>query len=281
MTFTVTFSDNLAVNAASLADAITVTGPNGYSQQATLLSTAPTTDGTPLRAIYQLSAPGGTWDGADNGTYTITTVAGQARDTAGNALVASTLGTFAVAFAGNSIYLPLVAAVPVMSSLPDLVVDHIALTSSGLAVVIRNQGESPVADPFWVDLYINPGSAPTHVGQTWQLLGSQGMAWGVSEDGLPLAPGATLTLTVGDAYFYADLSQYPARLAAGTPIFVQVDSASTPTGYGAILETHEYSGGTYNNISSATVPAGGVPLPAPTSALHTRADMDLPQRPTR
>jgi hypothetical protein len=41
-------------------------------------------------------------------------------------------------------------------------------------------------------------------------------------------------------------------LPAGTLMYAQVDSANVGTTYGAVLESHEITGGTYNNISSTT-----------------------------
>jgi len=120
-------------------------------------------------------------------------------------------------------------------------------------VVLENQGSVAVTDEFWVDVYVHPDVAPTCVNQTWPMLGSQGLVWGVTADVLPnLVPGGTITLTVGDASYFADLSQVTWPLSAGTPVYAQVDSASASTAYGAVLETHELRGGAYNNI------AGGV-----------------------
>ena len=48
-------------------------------------------------ATYSIAAPGGTWDHADNGTYTVSLPAGQASGTNGNFAQPGVLGTFAVA----------------------------------------------------------------------------------------------------------------------------------------------------------------------------------------
>jgi hypothetical protein len=60
--------------------------------------------------------------------------------------------------------------------------------------------------------------------------------------------GESITLTLNDAYYRPELSNLPASISAGTPIYVQVDSANTTTNYGNVLETHEITNGTYNNI---------------------------------
>jgi len=123
-------------------------------------------------------------------------------------------------------------------------------TSDAVQVVIENQGNAPVTDEFWVDVYINPDPAPTAVNQIWPNLADEGLVWGVTAAALPLAPGDVLTLTVGDAYYVPEYSQVSWPLAEGTPVYAQVDSASGDTTYGAVLENHEITGGAYNNVAS-------------------------------
>jgi hypothetical protein len=106
--FTVTFSDNLAIDSASLgAGDIRVTGPTGFNQLATLVRVTPAGSGTSRTATYQITAPGGAWDSADGGTYTIALEANQVFDSAGNPVSAGTLGSFLVRL-NYTIYLPLV-----------------------------------------------------------------------------------------------------------------------------------------------------------------------------
>ena len=52
------------------------------------------TNGSPRTATYRITPPGGTWNPADAGTYTVTQQATQVSDTAGNFRPADTLGTF-------------------------------------------------------------------------------------------------------------------------------------------------------------------------------------------
>ena len=95
--FTVTFSDNTAIDVSTLDNSdVLVTGPNSFSQVATFVSVDVNTDGTPRTATYQLNAPNVTWESTDNGTYTVDLVADQVSDTSANAAIASTLGTFDV-----------------------------------------------------------------------------------------------------------------------------------------------------------------------------------------
>jgi glucose/arabinose dehydrogenase len=95
--FTVTYTDNVAVNRSTIDSTdIQVTGPSGFTQIATLTSVNQPGNGTPLIATYTITAPGGAWDSADNGTYSIAMQPAQVTDTSGNAVAAATLGTFAV-----------------------------------------------------------------------------------------------------------------------------------------------------------------------------------------
>lgn len=175
-------------------------------------------------------------------------------------------------------YMPLVAQAD--TRLPDLVIERIT-TTNGLSVVIRNQGGTPVVDSFWVDLYINPRSAPTGVNQIWQALGERGAVWGVRGAALPPAPGASLTLSVGDAYYVSAESVLGGAITPGTPIYAQVDSANINTTYGAVLETHERDGGAYNNITRTAGAIPGAVTIISTAAPGATTNAALPVRPVR
>jgi hypothetical protein len=103
-TFTVTYADNLAVSFATLDNSdILVTGPNGFSQAATFVSVNKRTSGTPRTATYRITPPGGTWDAADNGIYTVSVEPDQVADTVGHPVAAGDLGTFTVAVPGTAL----------------------------------------------------------------------------------------------------------------------------------------------------------------------------------
>jgi hypothetical protein len=116
-----------------------------------------------------------------------------------------------------------------------------------------------------VDAYINPNPVPTRVNQLWTDLADAGMVWAVATR---LEPGDTITLTIedDDPYYRPDYSLFSGALDPGTWIYVQVDSASTETDYGGVLEDHEIQHQPYNNISSVRLTA---------SVVHTKsADTD-------
>jgi hypothetical protein len=77
---------------------IVATGPNGFSQAATVGKIKKNRRGTRVTARYSITAPSGRWTAADNGTYTLALQGGQVFDTAAipAAAAAATLGTFIV-----------------------------------------------------------------------------------------------------------------------------------------------------------------------------------------
>ncbi|HYO11219.1 MAG TPA: Ig-like domain-containing protein [Tepidisphaeraceae bacterium] len=73
---------------------ITVTGPHGFSADATLIASG-AGGGSTRTATYRVAAPGGAWSAADAGAYSVKQNANQIADLAGNARPAGTIGTFA------------------------------------------------------------------------------------------------------------------------------------------------------------------------------------------
>lgn len=93
----VTYTDNSGIDVSLLGTGdIVVTGPNGFSANATFISVDNNADGTPRFATYQLDAPGGTWGTEDNGNYVISLAANQVADVDGNFIPAGSIGSFVV-----------------------------------------------------------------------------------------------------------------------------------------------------------------------------------------
>ncbi|HSV15019.1 MAG TPA: choice-of-anchor L domain-containing protein, partial [Tepidisphaeraceae bacterium] len=102
-TFTVTYTDpNVPIQVGSIdSNDLIVTGPNGYSQIATLISVDNPTDGSPRVATYSVTGPsGGPFTVADDGTYVVSMQFQQVQDTAGDFVTEGGLGSFAVAVPG-------------------------------------------------------------------------------------------------------------------------------------------------------------------------------------
>lgn len=130
---------------------------------------------------------------------------------------------------------------------PDLVVDSLSAGQNAVTVTIKNIGNVPVIDGFWVDVYLNPTTPPTHVNQHWHDLGDQGLVWGLTDPNI--GPGQTLILTLDHAAYRPDLSHFVTPLPIGSNVYAQVDSVNLLTNYGGVLELHEITGGPYNNIA--------------------------------
>ncbi|HEX4123577.1 MAG TPA: hypothetical protein VHY37_02560, partial [Tepidisphaeraceae bacterium] len=94
-TFTVTYSDQVAIDVASLASSnILIMGPHGQYEAAAYVSSSPTTDSSQVVATYEFAAPDTTvFTAADNGVYTFDLLS-SVSDTSGNVIPAQTLGTF-------------------------------------------------------------------------------------------------------------------------------------------------------------------------------------------
>jgi uncharacterized repeat protein (TIGR01451 family) len=149
----------------------------------------------------------------------------------------------------NVAYLPIAIHSGETVFAPDLVVEAIYVTATDVQIVIKNQGDAAVVDAFWVDVYIDPQPAPRAVNQTWSDLADAGCVWGVSSSALPLQPGETLTLSLGDAYYWEELSAISWPLPSGTPVYAQADSFNPGVDYGNVLEDHEMTNDPYNNVA--------------------------------
>ena len=141
--FSVIYSDRGGLNLATLDNNdVTVSGPNGYFQTATLLGTgelSPTTDA----ATYQVAAPGGVWDGPDSGVYTVSLLAGAVADVAGNLAAPGQIGQF-VALGPDLIAIPL-------RNLRSGAISGV--DQQRARVRILNQGSSTAAGPIAVRLF--------------------------------------------------------------------------------------------------------------------------------
>ena len=98
--FQVTYRSDSAMDPWTIDNRdIIVTGPGGFSQAATAVVTERNYTST-INATYRITPPGGAWDAADEGTYSIQ-LNRQVRDIYGEFIPASVLDTFEVSFGGG------------------------------------------------------------------------------------------------------------------------------------------------------------------------------------
>ncbi len=159
-------------------------------------------------------------------------------------------------------YLPIIVSGFV--SAPDLMVDDIRATSTGVTVTIRNAGTAAAVDEFWVDVYFNPSQTPG-LNQPWDAIASYGAVWGVTQ---PLAPGESLVLTTGGTYYDPGRSS-PLPFPVGVPVYALVDSINYDTTYGAVQESNEgnnLGGPVISTAGGAGGAATSAPAPSPVAA---------------
>ena len=100
-TFTIAYSDPSFVKQSTVAGAVVqVQPPTGPAITATVASTAYSTpqdsdgDAETITVTYQITPPGGDWNAAPTGAYTVKLVSNPPQDLAGNPAIPATLGTF-------------------------------------------------------------------------------------------------------------------------------------------------------------------------------------------
>jgi len=101
--FTVLYSDDGEIEVSSLGDNdVRVTGPGSFDVAAAFVSVNINTNGTPRIATYSIVPPGGSWDFADNGTYSVVMQANAVRDGIGNPVAPGVIGSFTVMTSSSS-----------------------------------------------------------------------------------------------------------------------------------------------------------------------------------
>ena len=168
----------------------------------------------------------------------------------------------------HQLYLPKIVKRQIIA--PDLIVKSLIVSRESITVAIQNIGTAPVADAFWVDVYVRPTSPPTAVNQTWSDLGDEGLVWGVTT--LPLQTSQVVTLSIDHLAYRADLSHFTTPLIAKGMVFAQVDSVNLDSDYGGVFEGHELTGGVYNNINGTILPPLSI---AAASSAYSRFGLDL------
>jgi uncharacterized delta-60 repeat protein len=94
--FAVTYRDDTGIDLSTLDDLdVRVDFPDGSKHRARVHSHQVAADGQ-VHVLYKVSAPGGSWDAADNGSYRIRVRAGQVGDKNGHLMPQLTLGKFHV-----------------------------------------------------------------------------------------------------------------------------------------------------------------------------------------
>ena len=194
--FSVTYTDAGGINLSSIGTADVTVARAGGGPNLTVASAVPSGSGTSVTVTYTLNAPGGTWDGTDNGTYNITVNPNQVFDGAGNAATGG--GSFAVA-------IPVDTVPPTVATL-----NAPGVTAAGGATY-------SFTVTYADDVLLNAASIdPTDVTITRQGGGTPLTVTGVMKSGTGSSVTATYTVAApGGAWDAGDNGTYTISVVAG------------------------------------------------------------------
>ena len=198
----VTYTDETAVRVDSLGAAdLRLSGPNGYDEVAAFLSADLPFDGSPITAQYAVTAPGGSWEAPDNGTYTVTLQAGAVADILNNATPETVLGSFDVSIEPGG---PAVLEITPSAGFETVGPEGGPFTPASVAYTLTNAGEVPL---------------------TWTAYASE--AWlGLSATSGELAPGSAELVTIS---MTADTLALPFGAYQGEVVFVNQSAPGNST----------------------------------------------------
>ena len=94
--FTVRYTDDGSVADSFDDNDVRVGGPGGFDVPAKFISASFNDSGQQATVTYSIIPPGGSWDSADNGTYTVVMQANQVFDGLGNPVKPGAIGSFTV-----------------------------------------------------------------------------------------------------------------------------------------------------------------------------------------
>lgn len=195
-TFTVAYAHYTALNSSTFgADDLTAIAPDGTVLPAAFVRADGA--GAARTVTYSLAAPGGTWDAADNGTYSIVLAADAVRSTIGEPVASGTLGTFVADVsdppAGQLQPAPEPALGAAGQSFTVVYTDGVAVDPATIDagdVVVTGPDGAPL--PPASLMAVTPATPGASVSATYAIT-APGGAWGPEDDGrytVLLAAGA-------------------------------------------------------------------------------------------
>ncbi|MFN8457935.1 MAG: hypothetical protein U0401_25340, partial [Anaerolineae bacterium] len=116
----------------------------------------------------------------------------------------------------TTVYLPIILqSFVALPNLTSTLTINTAVNPPLVTVVVKNIGNDPVDEGFWVDFYVNPSIPPgslTGADRRWQRVSSRGIAWQVAS---PLMPGSSVTLSSSGG-FDTNQSNWGSALPSGS-----------------------------------------------------------------
>ncbi|MFL5331530.1 MAG: beta strand repeat-containing protein [Gemmataceae bacterium] len=220
-TFTLTYTDPDLVDPVFLDDTdVLVTGPNGFSTFAHFVSANPAIDSASIVATYEFTPPGGKWDFADNGDYTITLQTDEVRNDLG-------FGNAAAVFSINvDMHLPTVTINQAAGQ-----ADPAIGTSAQFTVIFSE----PVTGFTAADIVIG-GTA----GATTAVVSGSGTTYTVTISGATQSGTVTASINAGAAF---DISDDGNTASTSTDNTVTLIIVTPPTPHVALFATGADAGG--------------------------------------
>jgi hypothetical protein len=176
------------------------------------------------------------------------------------------------------IYLPLIFKE--FASGPDLVIEGLSATNNEATITIKNIGDTPIKDAFWVDVYFAPKTTPGLNQPCNNKFAQACVVWGIEQKqdegsplDLPINPGETRVLTLDKVYF-GDNGSSPPPYPVDVDVYARVDSVDFSTNHGAVLESNE-DNNLFGPVRSLAGIAGETGL---ISNSETTSGDDLPSR---
>jgi uncharacterized repeat protein (TIGR01451 family) len=192
-----------------------------------------------------------------------TTITNNARASysAGSAGTALTTHRVITGTAAGKVYLPII--LKNLSLLPNLISSVSVNTASNpplVTVIVTNTGNTAVAEPFWVDFYVNPSQPPstlTGADRRWQRVKTidRGIAWPVNT--ILAANGGSVTLTSLGG-FDANQTRWSALPAGTYNFYAFADSFDNNDPQGAIYVEVPESNEADNESSQLAVGVSGL-----------------------
>jgi uncharacterized delta-60 repeat protein len=225
----VVFTDDGKVNVATIdpGDISVVRQQDGLPLAVTGVTVDPPGNGSPRTAVYTLAAPGGAWDAADAGTYTVTLNAGQVADRKGN-FASPGSATFTVSTIVPDVTPPTasIAPIPPVTAAGDntLPIDVTYSDNQAIPTSVFDEADLVITGPNGIVLgTVSPtvitGADPNVVTVRY-LLPPPGGSWDVSDTGtytVTLNTGA-VTDAAGNAAVLAAPAQFAVNVPAPSPI---------------------------------------------------------------
>src|SRR5436189_1569873 len=100
--FTVLYIDDGPLVDSFDNDDVRISGPSGFNASAAFVNVMLNGSGNRAVATYSIILPGGSWDSADNGTYTVVMQPFQIFDLLGNSVAPGPIGSLTVMIAGST-----------------------------------------------------------------------------------------------------------------------------------------------------------------------------------